>query len=216
MAKRKTKKPKKKANKKLSNRIKERMDELGYNDEDVARLVRERFGTNTQGTSIYRLRMEAPDMTLTVPWLDRLAAVLDCERNDLLLDGPTSEEGRTVPVVGYVGAGEEVFNFESPGEIDRIVPESRRTDVVAVRVRGRSMVPKYEPNALLFYKETDYVTPDCIGRSCVVHLRDGRTFVKKLRSGPRPGEYILVSLVGPDIMDVDIAWAARVLYCEEP
>jgi hypothetical protein len=54
------------------------------------------------------------------------------------------------------------------------------------------------------------VTPDLIGRLCVVGLADGRVLIKKIKSSQTPGLYHLLSQTEEPILDVEVLWAARV------
>lgn len=126
------------------------------------------------------------------------------------------DEPVTVPVVGYVGAGDRVENFDDTGQLDRVVPPRGAEEAVAIIVQGDSMLPKYESGQLLYFHPTDHVGPDCIGRICIVQVGDGRTLVKRLHRGSRDGLFRLASLRAADIEDVELLWAARVRWTEEP
>lgn len=186
----------------MANRIQERIDELGLTRKEVARRLQ------TTEATVSRLINERAGLTLL--WLRKFSSALECTVGRLV-----DEEG-AVPVVGYVGAGEEVHNFDDRGELDWIEPKSGDLLTHAVIVRGESMWPRYEEGTVLFYRPSDHVAPDCIGRTCIVQLADGRTLVKKLRAGSAPGLYTLVSFRAPEMVDCEIAWAARVRYTEEP
>lgn len=152
---------------------------------------------------------------LSLEWIRRIAAELDASPAALIND-VTAEQGATVPVVGYVGAGEQVFNFDD-NQIDRVPAPDRpgAEESSAVIVRGESMWPKYEDGQLLFFMPSDHVSKDCVGRICVVQVKDGPTLVKRVREG-KNGRYRLVSLRAPEMEDIDLAWAARVRWTEEP
>lgn len=152
---------------------------------------------------------------LTIQWLHRFAMALDWDVESMVntVDGGTE---RTVPIIGYVGAGERVFNFDDAAEIDRTEAPPDDTEMVAVIVRGESMLPRYSGGTLLFYTPTDHVADDCLGRACVVQIEDGPTLVKTLRKGSSPGLYRLVSTRAPEIEDAKLSWAARVRWAKEP
>ncbi len=120
-------------------------------------------------------------------------------------------------MVGYVGAGQQVFpvddhamgagmdEVEAPGELAGQI-------VVAVRVRGDSMHPMKDGWLLFYSRDQDGVPEDCIGRLCVVQLaRDGPLLVKELRRGYDAGRWTLLSWNAAPIEDAEIAWAAPVL-----
>lgn len=124
-----------------------------------------------------------------------------------------------VSVVGYVGAGSEIFTIddhEKGAGLDFIEapPGGVTRSTVAVVVRGDSMLPVFENGDVIFYDSIckgDFT--HLIGKNCVVRLRDGRTFVKKLQfSG---GQYWLHSHNAEPILSPDIEWAARVLWVKK-
>lgn len=124
---------------------------------------------------------------------------------------PDSAGPRTVPLVGYVAAGAVAHFFSDQGEFDRVeAPDGSTTDTVAVEIRGDSLGSFFD-EWLVFYDEVRApVTPDLIGRLCVVGLADGRTMIKKIRRSKTPGLFHLESNTEGTITDVSIEWAARV------
>lgn len=133
------------------------------------------------------------------------------------LAGPSlkkSSNSRLIPVVGYVGAGAEIFSVddhEKGGGMDEVeVPiDGMKPSTVAVIVRGDSMMPVYRPNDLIFYDTThngDLI--HLIGKDCVIRLSDGRTFLKELQIAN--GTYWLHSYNAPPMVNVKIEWAAKV------
>ncbi len=122
-----------------------------------------------------------------------------------------------VSVVGYVGAGQEIFALDdhahgaSLEEVE--APEGvGRDTMVAVRVRGESMHP-LRNGWLLFYRRDQHGVPDaCLNRLCIVKLAgDGPILVKELRRGYRAGHFVLSSWNAPPLEDVRLDWAAPVL-----
>lgn len=129
-------------------------------------------------------------------------------------DATDSEEPPTVPLVGYVGAGAEAhFYAVGPGDLDAVVaPEGSTESTVAVEIRGDSLGSFFD-RWLVFYDDVRRpVTPDLIGRLCVVELEDGRVLIKKLRRSKHPGLYDLLSNTQEPIPDAAIRWAARVKH----
>lgn len=122
---------------------------------------------------------------------------------------------RTVPLSGYVGAGQEVYQFDEGGSGEVEAPPGARPETQAVEVRGESMLPLYEAGAILYYSRQ--LPPDTmIGRRCVVRLEDERVLVKTLRRGSEHGLYSLLSLNAPDIEDVGVQWAAPIDWIKPP
>lgn len=120
-----------------------------------------------------------------------------------------------IPVVGYVGAGAEIFCIDDHAkgagldEVEMPIP-GMSTSTVAVRVRGNSMEPAYYDGDVIFYDKTD--NGDLMhlaGKECVVSLSDGRKFIKILRR-LQNGKWYLFSNNAEPIMDIDIEWAAKV------
>ena len=142
--------------------------------------------------------------TLNVP-----AHYLD---NDLPIEGV---KPMSVPIVGYVGAGSEVFPIDDHHkgggieEVDSPLP-GMSPSTVAVRVRGNSMEPAYYSGDLIFYDRQDNGDlTHLLGKECVVALSDGRKFVKILKRLGN-GELYLHSNNADPILAVSIDWAARV------
>lgn len=191
----------------IRQRINARMKELGLKQVDVA---------SRAGVLLPTLnRVLKGARGLDPKWVKTIASALDCSVADLLGEDSLLG-GITVPVVGYVGAGEKVFNFEDSTPIDYTAPPHGAEDTEAVRVRGDSMFPRYEDGTLLFFYPSTSIAGDCIGRTCVVQVKDGPTLVKKLKRGTMPGRYRLISTRAPEMEDVDLLWAARVLWTKEP
>lgn len=186
-------------------RIEARREQLGLTLEGLARRMR------TNAGQVHRLIHG--QRRLTLRWLYRFSDALECSV-DLLIRGDEFLEV-TIPVVGYVGAGAQVFNFDDRGDLDRVVPPPGAEQTVSVVVQGDSMVPRYWPGQHLFFKPAQGVGEDCIGRPCIVQVYDGPTLVKIVQRGAA-GLYRLVSVNRPEVDDVELVWAARVLWTKEP
>ena len=154
--------------------------------------------------------------------IDRLAELADQHPAAFRygrLPGTAPERPRpdVVSVVGYVGAGQEIFALDdhalgaSLEEVE--APEGvGRDTMVAVRVRGESMHPLRD-GWLLFYRRDQHGVPDaCYNRLCIVKVAgDGPVLVKDLHRGYRAGHFVLSSWNAPPIEDVRLDWAAVVL-----
>ncbi len=113
----------------------------------------------------------------------------------------------SVPMVGYVGAGSEVFAIDDHAKGDgfEMIPAPPGlTNGIALIVRGDSMEPKYTDGETLFIEKTIYGVDSLIGENCYIQLADGRCYVKKLQYGSTPGLYTLISYNAPPIHDVPI------------
>lgn len=188
----------------MKNNIRKIRLKLDMSMDDVAAII----GT-TRATI---MKLEKGNMQLTTTWMEKIARALKCSAMDLIFD--TSPP--MVPVMGYVGAGAEVFPLETAETLEEVecptgyLPEN----IVALRVRGDSMEPQMEDGWLIFYRrETDGVPPDCIGELCIVALENNGLLVKKVRQGSMPGLYHLVSK-NPNrepVVDAKLLWASRVI-----
>jgi len=136
-----------------------------------------------------------------------------------LIENDTDPARRpTLPLVGYVGAGEIVYpidDHETGGGLDisAFPPGEGRSDLVAVEVRGDSMHPVVQNGWWLYFRrDHDGVSDDCIRRLCIVKVaNDGPTLVKTvLKEGANPGRYILNSYNADPMINVALDWAAPV------
>jgi len=115
-----------------------------------------------------------------------------------------------VPLVGYVGAGAQAYFTEAGvlGEVE--APPGSTDSTVAVEIRGESLGAFFD-RWLVFYDDVRRpMTPDLIGRLCVVGLPDDRVLIKKPVRSKARGLFHLLSQAEDPIMDVQIEWAAKV------
>lgn len=200
----------------ISDRIQMRLKELDMSERQAA------LSAGMSADGIRNMRRN-PAITPRADNLARLAEVLVTSPDWLLTGrgGGRKRERRdgTVPTVGYVGAGSEVYSIDDMAMGDSLdeggieVPFSGSSSAVSVIVRGDSMEPAYHDGDRLIYddrRDGDYT--DLINRECIVHLNDGRTYVKILLRGSEPGLWTLISHNASPITDVPISWAARVKW----
>lgn len=132
-------------------------------------------------------------------------------RAEWLLLGVGDSGKKPVPLVGYVGAGAEVFAFDDGGSLDDIdPPPGVGPEAVAVKVRGDSMYPRYMAGDVLIYDRHIPLTK-ADGMECIVSLVDGRKFVKIVR----PEGCVLATLESwnaPPIRSVQVEWVAPILW----
>lgn len=158
-------------------------------------------------------KYERGESEISYSQAQRFAAVLRCAPDDIFSEATLS---RRVPVVGYVGAGEQVFPFDElpPGEGLRQVQcpvglDPKKT--VAVEVRGDSMRP-IDDGWLVFYTRTAEGVPyEAVGQECVVKIAgDGPLLIKRVRPGYTRGRFNLLSRNADPIEDAALEWAAPV------
>lgn len=145
-------------------------------------------------------------------FLAKLAGALDTTAAALFGDQeqPHDRVRRTVPLVGYVGAGGQAHygSGDVLGEVD--APENATEFTVAAEMRGESMGPLLD-GWLVFWDEVrSPVTPDMHGQLCVVGIPDNRVFVKQIRPSSTPGLFHLISNAEGPMLDMEILWAAKV------
>jgi SOS-response transcriptional repressor LexA len=130
--------------------------------------------------------------------------------------GDSVEQSVTIPLVGFVSAGEGWTPIDAATSPDDAVTfDLGAHDTVGIEVRGDSMAPVYRHgDVLICYRQFGPNADNCIGLDCVVRTADSRHFVKILKRGSRPGRFHLKSYnpVVDDIEDVSLAWAAPVAW----
>jgi phage repressor protein C with HTH and peptisase S24 domain len=138
--------------------------------------------------------------------LTKLAGALDVPLSEILA-------APRVQVVGYIGAGGSVV-FEDLGHEDDVLrPPGITGTLIALVVRGTSMLPKYREGDIIYIqREHDGLLPDYIGEDCAVRLASGETYIKQLVKGSAEGRYTLLSLNAAPIEDVEVDWATPVRF----
>lgn len=137
---------------------------------------------------------------------------------DWILDGDQKharDQQDTVPIVGDVGAGGQVFfDGEQQGALDRAPrPPGASASTVAARVRGDSMPGVAEDKWLIYYDERVMGVPDdYVGELCVVWLPDDRVYVKKIFRGRDPGTFDLLSTGYEPMRNEEVQWSAKVSW----
>lgn len=143
---------------------------------------------------------------ISVGTLNRLAGALDVSVIDLLA-------APRISLVGFIGAGGIVIYEEVNSGETVIRPPNVSMNLVALEVRGDSMLPKYSDGDIIYIgRDHDGVLPEYIGRDCAVRLETGETYIKQLIKGSEEGKFTLLSLNAPPIENVEIAWATPIAF----
>jgi phage repressor protein C with HTH and peptisase S24 domain len=169
----------------------------------------QRIGTSK--TLVKDLLTKTSDVQFST--LRKLAGALDVELGDLLALP-------RVPIVGKIGAGGSVIfvavsDNEQVDESETVLrPPGVTGKLVALVVEGSSMLPKYRDGDIIYIQRNHFegVLEEDIGDDCAVRLKSGETYVKQLTRGSQPDRWSLRSLNAPDMENVEIEWATRVLF----
>lgn len=124
--------------------------------------------------------------------------------------GPSAK--RQALLVGKVGAGAEITRFDEGVVLASLDPPPGVDNCNAAEVEGDSMYPQMEAGWIVFYgPEHNGIPEECVGKICVVQVKDGPTLLKRLRRGSRKGLWRLESWNAPVRDDIKLEWAARVI-----
>jgi hypothetical protein len=126
-------------------------------------------------------------------------------------DDDEQPQENTIAISGFVSAGGQVKLVPLPaGELDRVpAPAGSNELTQCLEIRGDSLGEFFD-RWLVFYDDIrSPVTPDLIGKLCVIGLADERVVIKKIKR--ERGDYILLSNGEDPIRGAIILWAARVL-----
>jgi transcriptional regulator with XRE-family HTH domain len=170
-------------------------------------------------------RLEKGERRLNEDNISKIADALGYHPQDLF-----ARPAVRVPVVGEVGAGGEVYPIDDVPLLPRNVDPSEQdyvncewvesppgvypNGIVAVRVKGTSMLPFMPPGTVVYYAERfEGGAPDhCLSTLCVVQMRDGRTLLKMVRKAQVHGKFDLQSYNLETIPDAELAWCAPVIF----
>jgi phage repressor protein C with HTH and peptisase S24 domain len=121
---------------------------------------------------------------------------------------------KAVPLLGTIGAGGMIAYFKDDDETEYVPrPPLAPGRLMALKVVGESMLPKYEPGDIVYIRrDHDGVLERDLGRYCAVHCSDNGTYLKILAKGTEPGRFTLRSLNAADMENVEVIWAARVEF----
>ncbi|MEO1908774.1 MAG: S24 family peptidase [Citromicrobium sp.] len=143
---------------------------------------------------------------IQVGTLMKLSGALDVPLSELLAE-------RRVPIVGFIGAGGEII-YEDLGNDEGVLrPPGISGTLIALAVRGDSMLPKYRDGDIIYIQRThEGVLPEYLGEDCAVRLVTGETFIKQLIAGSEEGRFTLISLNAPPMENVEVEWATLVRF----
>lgn len=199
----------------MQNRIKELRKKAGLSQEALGELI----GLKKAGVG----KLENGTMNLTANYIQKISDALQISPQQLLVEdqvpviGVVGAGAKVFPVddmplirsdkgirdsksqSSYRAYGEKpkpedpVDWVESPPGIESI------RGIVALRVEGDSMMPFMPAGTVVYYNQRfDGVQPECIGRLCVVELKDGCAMLKIVQKGSaQPLAGLAVSVYRP-------------------
>lgn len=116
-----------------------------------------------------------------------------------------------VYMAGKIGAGGAILFDEEPEPETVPRPAFTPGRLMALRVEGDSMLPKWEGGDVVYVRrDHDGVLEEYLGDYCAVHTADGGTFLKVLTRGSLPDRFTLRSLNAADMENVEVVWASPV------
>lgn len=128
-------------------------------------------------------------------------------------ESPSSGDNwHPIPIVGFIGAGAEIMpEFEQvpPEGLDQVhVPFALPEEMIALEVRGDSMLPVYKDgHVVVVYKEQKKPIQAFFGEDAAVRTSDGRRFLKTIMKG---SPVTLMSFNAAPIENVGLEWVGEI------
>jgi len=166
--------------------------------------------------------------------LEKIARALDSSLLNLMEGGDGMPSAATltdrIPLLGYVGAGGNIYTYDDLPLIPRVISDADRDTVncefvdappghypdgiIALRVTGTSQKPYMPPGTIVYYSNRFLggAPQECIGKMCVVQTKDEATMLKKVEKSLSRGLFDLLSYNSEPISEVELAWCAPVIF----
>jgi repressor LexA len=131
----------------------------------------------------------------------------------LTQEAPASVDSwHAIPIMGFIGAGAEIMpEFEQvpPEGLDQVhVPFSLPEEMIALEVKGDSMLPVYKDgHVIIVYRDQKKPTQAFYGEDAAVRTSDGRRFLKTIMKG---SPITLMSFNAVPIENVGIEWVGEI------
>jgi hypothetical protein len=197
----------------LASRLAAAMKEAGLNQPGLARAASRPRAPVSQQVVQHLLS----GRNNTSKHLPAIAAALDIT-TDWLATGKNDIRGNRggrrraeALLVGKVGAGSEIIRFDEGTVLAGIEAPPGVDAPNVAEISGDSQYPLQEGWLIFYGPEHQGVAEECLGKLCVVQVKDGPTLLKTLKRGSRRGLFRLESWNAPPREDVKIVWAARVI-----
>jgi repressor LexA len=186
----------------MGNKLKSLREERGWTHEKAA----EEMGVSRSQF----IKLERGERRMTIDYVNQAAKAFGIRAADVI-DDP---EENVVPLMGYIGAGSEILpEFEQipPEGLDQIhVPFPLPDDMIALEVRGDSMLPVYKDgHVVIVYAEQKRPLSAFYGEEAAVRTSDGRRFLKTIMKGSN-GHVTLTSFNAAPIENVGLEWIGEI------
>jgi transcriptional regulator with XRE-family HTH domain len=133
----------------------------------------------------------------------------------------------------YVGENAEIFPLPPAGQSQTPCPTGfDNTDIHAVLITGDAMFPVFHDGWIVYYSNRPNAQPtpekgwqvpynkpvngdkfaEFMGKPCVITLANGRMMLRTLRQGSKAGFYDLISYNCPDVKDVEVQSASKIVF----
>lgn len=203
--------------------IRKRSDQLGLSPSNYA--IKAGFSESAMGKF---LRKE--NESLGFDKVIKLANYAKMTVTEFLSDG---EETNFISISDYIGKNGEVLPLSEEEKKFTKLPISLSREIEAAIVCGNDMFPYFRDGWIIFYSkhhitdiphvkkyaQVDYNLPDSsdiysefFGKPSLVHLKDGRVLLRELKPGSERGRYNLRSYSAPDIENVEIRTAYKIVF----
>ncbi|MCL6653520.1 hypothetical protein A6R70_14605 [Agrobacterium rubi] len=184
----------------MGNKLKSLREERGWTHEKAA----EEMGVSRSQF----IKLERGERRMTIDYINRAAKAFSLRPADIVDD----MNDNTVPLVGYVGAGSEILpEFEQipPEGLEQIsVPFPLPDEMIALEVRGDSMLPVYKDgHVLIVYAEQKRPLQAFYGEEAAVRTSDGRRFLKTIMKG---SPITLMSFNAAPIENISLEWIGEI------
>lgn len=186
----------------MGNRLRELREARGWTHEKAG----EEMGVSRSQF----IKLERGERRLTSDYINLAAKAFGVRPSDIIEES----DDNVVPLMGYIGAGSEILpEFEQipPEGLDQIhVPFPLPDDMIALEVRGDSMLPVYKDgHVLIIYREQKRPLTAFYGEEAAVRTTDGRRFLKTIMKGTN-GLVTLMSFNAAPIENVSLEWIGEI------
>jgi hypothetical protein len=133
-----------------------------------------------------------------------------------ILYGEALQKAHRVAIVGAVSVGGSVVMRQTSREVTVTGPPAENRMLVGLTVEADDLFPAYRRGDLVFYEPPGPLPPALAalnGRDCIVQTLDGRVMLRMLTHNGAD-RATLVAFAGPPMLNVQIAWAAPVLWVQ--